>query len=129
MAISEHWGMQALNEMLSGIENNPDDAQNIKKQFLCHITKTEHAKTVNVLATVLSKIYDFDYDALKTDMAKIIMLDAEKTADKNERANLLRCIMSVVDSFVKGDYSSLLNYIDSLCDDGDDYDYSELPYT
>ncbi|MCM1219616.1 MAG: hypothetical protein NC548_34480 [Lachnospiraceae bacterium] len=129
MAISEHWGMNALNEMFLGIENYPDNAEEIKLQFLRYITKSEQAKTINVLATILSKIYDFDHDALKADMSRIIMLDAEKTADRNERANLLRCMMSVVDFFVKGDYSALLNYIDSLCDDGDDCDYAELPFT
>ena len=129
MAILIEQDLKALNDMLLCIEGSPDKAEDIKREFLRNITKSEHDKTVNILATMLSKIYDFDHNALKADMAKIIILDTEKVPDENERADILQCIMSVVDYFVKGDYSPLLNYIDSLCWDEEDYDYADLPYT
>ena len=129
MAILIEQDLKALNDMLLRIESCPDKAEDIKREFLQKITKSEHDKTVNILATMLSKIYDFDHNALKADMTKIIILGMEKLPDENERADILQCIIRVVDYFVKGDYSSLLNYIDSLCWDEEDYDYADLPYT
>lgn len=128
MAITIERHLDQLNDMLLRMEGCPEKAEDIKREFLRSIARSESERTVGVIATILSKIYDFDHNALKADLTKVIVFDAERVADENERVAFLQCIAGTIDFYMKGDYSFLLNYIDSLCWDAEDYDCEELPF-
>lgn len=130
MAIIIERSLDQLNAMLAEIEHFPEDAEEIKRRYLRDVIKSESSLKISVLSTILSKIYDFDHNALKKDLSKVLLLKGEKLADEQERVSFLQCIMGTIEFYTKGDYSSLFNYIDSLCyDEDEDYDYADLPYT
>lgn len=129
MAISTGLYISELNEFLETIRQYPESAEQEKLNFLSKITKTEHSKRISIVATILAKIYDHDYKALRRDMHKVMVLNAERVTDQQERIIFLMCIKGTVDFYMKGDYSELFQYLDDMCIDEEDFDYASLPYT
>lgn len=125
MAISTELYMSDLDAFLRKIRQHPESEEE-KRIFLKRITKSERSKRINIVATVLEKIYDHDYNALRRDLHKIMVLGVERVADGQERINFLQCIKGTIDFFMQGDYSELYQYIDDMCFDEDDY--ADLPF-
>lgn len=128
MAISTVLYMNELNDFLEKVRQNPESAEQEKRDFLKKITKSERSRRINVVATVLEKIYDYDHKALRRDLHKVMVFKAERVADEQERINFLMCIKGTIDFFMQGDYSELFKYLDSLCVDEDGYDCADLPF-
>ena len=59
MAISTVLYMNELNDFLEKVRQNPESAEQEKRDFLKKITKSERSRRINVVATVLEKIYDY----------------------------------------------------------------------
>ena len=128
MAISTALYMNEIDEFLRNVRQNPASVEQETRHLVKKITKTERSRRVNVIATVLEKIYDYDHKALRRDLHKIMVFKAERVADEQERINFLMCIKGTIDFFMQGDYSELFKYLDSLCVDEDGYDYADLPF-
>lgn len=128
MAISTALYMNEIDEFLRNVRQNPASVEQETRHLVKKITKTERSRRVNVVATVLEKIYDYDHKALRRDLHKIMVFKAERVADEQERINFLMCIKGTIDFFMQGDYSELFKYLDSLCVDEDGYDCADLPF-
>ena len=128
MAISTALYMNEIDEFLRNVRQNPASVEQETRHLVKKITKTERSRRVNVIATVLEKIYDYDHKALRRDLHKVMVFKAERVADEQERINFLMCIKGTIDFFMQGDYSELFKYLDSLCVDEDGYDYADLPF-
>lgn len=128
MAISTALYMNEIDEFLRNVRQNPASVEQETRHLVKKITKTERSRRINVVATVLEKIYDYDHKALRRDLHKVMVFKAERVADEQERINFLMCIKGTIDFFMQGDYSELFKYLDSLCVDEDGYDYADLPF-
>lgn len=128
MAIYKELYMNELDEFLEKVRQNPESVMQEKRELIKKITKSERSKRINIVATVLEKIYDYDHKALRRDLHKIMVFKAERVADEQERINFLMYIKGTIDFFMQGDYSELFQYLDSMCVDGDEYDYADLPF-
>ena len=128
MAISRELYMNEIDEFLRNVRQNPASVEQETRHLVKKITKTERSRRINVVATVLEKIYDYDHKALRRDLHKVMVFKAERVADEQERINFLMCIKGTIDFFMQGDYSELFKYLDSLCVDEDGYDYADLPF-
>lgn len=128
MAISRELYKDEIDEFLRNVRQNPASVEQETRHLVKKITKTERSRRINVVATVLEKIYDYDHKALRRDLHKVMVFKAERVADEQERINFLMCIKGTIDFFMQGDYSELFKYLDSLCVDEDGYDYADLPF-
>lgn len=128
MAISTALYMNEIDEFLRNVRQNPASVEQETRHLVKKITKTERSRRINVVATVLEKIYDYDHKALRRDLHKVMVFKAERVADEQERINFLMCIKGTIDFFMQGDYSELFKYLDSLCVDEDGYDCADLPF-
>ena len=128
MAISRELYMNEIDEFLRNVRQNPASVEQETRHLVKKITKTERSRRVNIVATILEKIYDYDHKALRRDLHKVMVFKAERVADEQERINFLMCIKGTIDFFMQGDYSELFKYLDSLCVDEDGYDYADLPF-
>lgn len=128
MAISRELYMNEIDEFLRNVRQNPASVEQETRHLVKKITKTERSRRINVVATVLEKIYDYDHKALRRDLHKVMVFKAERVADEQERINFLMCIKGTIDFFMQGDYSELFKYLDSLCVDEDGYDCADLPF-
>lgn len=128
MAISTALYMNEIDEFLRNVRQNPASVEQETRHLVKKITKTERSRRINVVATVLEKIYDYDHKALRRDLHKVMVFKAERVADEQERINFLMCIKGTIDFFMQGDYSELFKYLDSLCVDEDSCDYTDLPF-
>ena len=126
MAISTELYLDDLNEFLGKIRQNPESAEQEKRIFMKKITKSERSKRINIVATVLEKLYNYDYNALRRDLHKVMVLRAEKVANQQERIDFLQCIKGTIDFFMQGDYSELFQYLDSMS--WNEEDYENLPF-
>lgn len=128
MAISRELYMNEIDEFLRNVWQNPASVEQETRHLVKKITKTERSRRINIVATVLEKIYDYDHKALRRDLHKVMVFKAERVADEQERINFLMCIKGTIDFFMQGDYSELFKYLDSLCVDEDGYDCADLPF-
>lgn len=128
MAISTALYMNEIDEFLRNVRQNPASVEQETRHLVKKITKTERSRRINLVATVLEKIYDYDHKALRRDLHKVMVFKAERVADEQERINFLMCIKGTIDFFMQGDYSELFKYLDSLCVDEDGYDCADLPF-
>lgn len=117
MAISHAFIREIVSKAVNDYELTPankaeiinDASDNMIKHFKERITH----RTNSILVTLVQKLYNRDNKALKTDLTKIIMLDAVDEATKQERFRLLQCLFSTMQMYLGDDISPLLNSISS----------------
>lgn len=108
-----------------GLATDEELIKEISAKFSNNIKETQFS----VLTTVLMYLYDFDYDKISADIAKVLLLDTSGVVLVKDRFKVLSAIFPAINFYCKGDYSKILNFIESMKYDGcDDEDYDNLPF-
>jgi len=103
-----------------------------KKQELIDVIMKHHEERVqNALAVMMDNLYSHDYDNLKHDLTKIILLDDDREPDPKERPELLRVLWWCIKAYFHGDCSLILDECEKAIDSFEktgDYAYEKLPF-
>lgn len=108
-----------------GLATDEELIKEISAKFSNNIKETQFS----VLTTVIMYLYDFDYDKISADMAKVLLLNTNGVDMLQDKFKVLSVLFPAIDFYCKGDYSKILNFIESMKYDGcDDEDYDNLPF-
>lgn len=108
-----------------GLATDEELVKEISAKFSNNIKETQFS----VLTTVIMHLYNFDYDKISADMAKVLLLNTNGVDMLQDKFKVLSVLFPAINFYCKGDYSKILNFIESMKYDGcDDEDYDSLPF-
>lgn len=108
-----------------GLATDEELVKEISAKFSNNIKETQFS----VLTTVIMHLYNFDYDKISADMAKVLLLNTNGVDMLQDKFKVLSVLFPAINFYCKGDYSKILNFIESMkYDDCDDEDYDSLPF-
>lgn len=133
MAISDALYMETLSKLVKAVKKNPERVGELKKKCLDEFTAFIRARQQSVIITMLTRLYSFNYNALKRDAAMISLMELKKEASREERLTLLTVLWGAIGVYFKDDYSFLINecqrvinFHESCGEGGEDLD--DLPF-
>lgn len=133
VAISSEKYLAELNKFLKELKSRPRETKEVKKQAVEKLQDLIFKKQQDVIVTLITNLYGFEYNAIKADVAKIILMNAQRDATPEERLKLLSALFGSVGRFVHDDYSFLVNECERVinfhvsCGEGGE-DVEKLPF-
>lgn len=133
VAISSEKYLAELNKFLKELKSRPRETKEVKKQAVEKLQDLIFKKQQDVIVTLITNLYGFEYNAIKADVAKIILMNAQRDATPEERLKLLSALFGSVGRFVHDDYSFLVNECERVinfhesCGEGGE-DLEEFPF-
>ena len=103
-----------LGSLLRKCRENPEDEHQYKIEYLKHYADLLKENEMSVLTTVLLHLYDYDFKALQTDLARAVMLHTGKVPDEAERWQCLLYLFNALEYYAQGDYSQIQSCISSM---------------
>lgn len=115
----------AFEKVRLGLASDEELIKEISERYANDLKENQYS----VLTTVLMYLYDFDYDKISADMAKVLLLNTNGVDMLQDKFKVLSVLFPAINFYCKGDYSKILNFIESMKYDGcDDEDYDSLPF-
>lgn len=133
MAISDALYMETLNKLVKDVKKKPSHVDELKEMCVKEFDNFVRRKQQDVIITMLTRLYCFNYNALKKDAAMISLMELEKEASKEERMDLLRALWGSIGVYFRGDYAFLINECQRVinfhesCGEGGE-DLEDLPF-
>lgn len=86
-----------------------EDSVEVTKEALSNIDNFVIWKISHAIIDIVVNLYCFDYEGLKRDIAKIVLLDDCYIVSNQDRFNLLRALFPSIKKYYEDDVSDLLN--------------------
>lgn len=95
------------------------------------IREVNKENAISIMTTVIMQAYDYNYEEISRDWAKILLMQPEVSFSHKERIDFFRIIMQPLRFYCQGDFSEFSNFICGFCakhPEGVAQDEEDLPF-
>ncbi len=133
VSISDALYMETLNKLVKAVKKNPSRVDELKERCVKEFANFVRKRQQEVIITMLTRLYSYNYNALKRDAAMISLMELKKEVSREERLTLLTVLWNAIGLYFKDDYSFLINGCQRVinfhesCGEGGE-DLEDLPF-